>query len=81
MLGSDEISDEISGKFILTFMCMWDIIASYMVRRLPAPNKEPGANPGQFADYCIKLRFIPARMLFLGIAMGRGHWEQSREGE
>jgi len=31
-----------------------------MVRRLPAPNKEPGANPGQFADYCKKLRLLPA---------------------
>jgi len=32
----------------------------YMVRCLPAPNKEPGENPGQFADYCKKLRFVPA---------------------
>ena len=31
-----------------------------MVRCLPAHNKESGWNPGQFADYCNKLRFIPA---------------------
>jgi len=41
-----------------------------MVCFFSAPNKESGKNPEQFADYCDKLRFVPAGHSVLLAAIG-----------
>ena len=42
----------------------------YMARNNMLPLREPGVNPGQFADYCHELRNIPTQRTCV-----ENHWE------